>query len=147
MGRSQGRKWPKMAKNSISLHISGTNCTSYDCVFWYTIVKWRYLQQFFSFFQKSNFSGFSKFINDWQKEILRCAPSFFTCMWFYMCVIFVCMAIWWILCIYISMSDRMNEGLAVLWKDLKWLPSTVYMRWPCLMCVTGPEWISWVVPF
>ena len=72
-----------MTKNSVSLHISGTNCTSYDCVFWYTVVKWWYLQQFFSFFQKSNFSGFSKFINDWQKEILRCAPSFFTCVCVY----------------------------------------------------------------
>ena len=48
------------------------NCTSYDCGFWYTCVKWWYPQQyFFSFFQNSDFSGFSKFINKCRKEILR----------------------------------------------------------------------------
>ena len=35
---------------------------------------------FFSFFQNSDFSGFSKFINKCQKEILRCAlPSSHVC--------------------------------------------------------------------
>ena len=63
------------------------NCTSYDCGFWYTCVKWWYLQQFFSFFQKSDFSVFSKFINKCQNEILRCAPpssnvcDFFVKLW------------------------------------------------------------------
>ena len=32
------------------------NCTSYNCGFWYTCVKWWYLQQFFvNFFQNSDF--------------------------------------------------------------------------------------------
>ena len=31
---------------------------------------------FFSFFQNSDFLGFSKVINKCQKEILRCAPPF-----------------------------------------------------------------------
>ena len=50
------------------------NSSSYDCGFWYTYVE-RYLQQIFSFFQKTDFLGFSKFINKCQKEILRCVPS------------------------------------------------------------------------
>ena len=64
------------------------NCTSYDCGFCYTCVKWWYPQQFFSFFQKSDFSSFSKFINKCQKEILSCvSPSshvcdFFVKLWF-----------------------------------------------------------------
>ena len=51
------------------------NCTSYDCGFWYTWLKW-YLQQIFSFFPKSDFSGFSKFINKFQKKIMVCAQPF-----------------------------------------------------------------------
>ena len=39
-----------------------------------TRVKWWYLQQYFSFFQNSDFPGFSKFINKCQEEILTCAP-------------------------------------------------------------------------
>ena len=40
-----------------------------------TCVKWWYFQQFFfSFFQNSDFFGFSKFINKCQNEIMRCAP-------------------------------------------------------------------------
>ena len=50
------------------------NCTLYDCGFWYTCIKWWYLHQIFSFFQKSDFSDFSKFINKDQKETLRCVP-------------------------------------------------------------------------
>ena len=51
------------------------NCTSYDFGFWYTRVKWWYLQQFFFLFlQNSDFSDFSKYINKCQKQILRCAP-------------------------------------------------------------------------
>ena len=65
-----------MAKNDkkFCLALYLRNCTSYDCGFWYTCVKWWYPLQFFSFFQKCNFSGFSKLINKWQKKILRCAP-------------------------------------------------------------------------
>ena len=61
------------------------NCSSYDCGFWYICVNWWYLQQFFfsffsSFFQNYDFSGFSKFINKCQKEILKCVPpSLFNC--------------------------------------------------------------------
>ena len=71
-----GLKGKKMAQNDkkscLTLYL--TDHTSYDCGFWYTCVKWWYLQQFFSLFQKSNLSGFSKFINKCQKEILRCVP-------------------------------------------------------------------------
>ena len=78
-----------MAKNDkkFCLTLYLRNCTSYDCGFWYTCVKWWYLQQIFSFFQKPDFSGFSKFINKCQKEILRCAPpsshvcDFFVKLW------------------------------------------------------------------
>ena len=42
------KKWPKMTKNSFYLTPYFSNCTSYDCDFCYTCVKW-YLQQFFSF--------------------------------------------------------------------------------------------------
>ena len=68
----------KMAQNDkkFCLTLYFRNCTWYDCVFSYTCVKWWYLKQFFKFFQKSDFSSFSKFINEWQKETLRCAsPS------------------------------------------------------------------------
>ena len=59
------------------------NCTSYDCGFWYSCVKWWYLQQIFSCFQKSDFSGFSKFINKCQNEIIRGAPpSSYVCDFF-----------------------------------------------------------------
>ena len=50
------------------------NCTSYDCGFWYTCVKWWYLQRCCSFFKILIFWVFSKFINNCQKGILRCAP-------------------------------------------------------------------------
>ena len=68
-----GPKWEKI----LSLYLR--NCTTYDCVFWNSCVKWWYHQQFFPFFQKSDFLGFSKFINEWQKEILRCAPPSHVC--------------------------------------------------------------------
>ena len=71
----KGKKWPKMTKKKNCLTPCLRNCASYDCVFWCTCVKWWYLQQFFfSFFQNSDFSGFSKFINKCQNEILSCAP-------------------------------------------------------------------------
>ena len=57
---------------TVSLCISGT--VSHMIVVFGTRVKWWYLQHFFSFSQNSDFSGFSKFINKCQKEILRCAP-------------------------------------------------------------------------
>ena len=66
------QKWPKMSKNCLTSYLR--NYTSYDCGFCYTSVKWWYLQQIFSFFQKFDFSGFSKFINKCQMEILRGAP-------------------------------------------------------------------------
>ena len=75
------KKWPKTTKKSVSLHFS-----LLDCGFWYTYVKW-YLQQFFSFFFKVWFLGFSKFINKCPKEILKCAPpswhlcDFFVKLW------------------------------------------------------------------
>ena len=57
------------------------NFTSYDCGFCYTCVRWWYAQHFFfSFFQNSDFFYFSKFINKWQIEIMRCAaPSSHAC--------------------------------------------------------------------
>ena len=64
------------------------NCTSYDGGFWCAYLKCWYLQQIFSFFEKSNFSGFSKFINKCQKGILKSSPL--SCVWFSKCVIFVC---------------------------------------------------------
>ena len=42
----KGKKWTKMTKNSVCLTPYHRNRTSYDCGFWYTCVKWWYLQQF-----------------------------------------------------------------------------------------------------
>ena len=85
-GIKKGKKWSKTTKKfSLTLYLS--TCTSYDCDFWYTCVEWWHLQQSFSFFRKSDFSDFSKFINKCQKEILRCAPfsshacDFFVRLW------------------------------------------------------------------
>ena len=41
---------------------------------WVHMRKMIYPAIFFLFFQNSDFSGFSKCINKWQKEILKCAP-------------------------------------------------------------------------
>ena len=75
-GGGRGVIGQKMTQNDkkFCLALYLRNCASYDCGFWYTFVKWWYLQQFFSFFQKFDFLGFSKFLNQWQKEILRCVP-------------------------------------------------------------------------
>ena len=74
VGSKRLKKGPKWRKE-VCLIPYLRNSTSYDFRFWYTCVKWLYLQQFFfSFFQNSDFSGFSKFINKCQKEIVRCAP-------------------------------------------------------------------------
>ena len=69
-----GAKEQKMNDKKFCLTPYLRKYTSFNCVFWHTCVKWWYLPQFFSFFQKFDFLGFSKFINEWQKEILRCAP-------------------------------------------------------------------------
>ena len=78
LGYWEGQR-EKMAQNDkkiLTLYLR--NCTFYDCGFWYKCVKGQYLQEFFffSFFQNSDFSGFSKFINKYQKEILSCAPPY-----------------------------------------------------------------------
>ena len=46
-GGLKGKKWPKMAENFVSLHISGT--ILYMIGFWYTCVKWWYPAIFFIF--------------------------------------------------------------------------------------------------
>ena len=74
LGGSKGKNGPKWQKNS--------NSVSQEL---YLLWLWLLVQMckrtispgifyFFSFFQNSDFSGFSKFINKCQKEILRCAP-------------------------------------------------------------------------
>ena len=52
------KKWPKMTKNSVCLTPYLRNCTSYDCDFWCTCLKWWYLQQIFFIFQNFVFWGF-----------------------------------------------------------------------------------------
>ena len=71
-----GVKGQKMAQIYKKLFLSPylRNRASCDCVFWYTCVKWWYLQQFLFIFQNSDFSGFSNFINKYKKEILRHVP-------------------------------------------------------------------------
>ena len=50
-GGWKGKKWLIMTtKFCLCLTLCLRNCTSYDCDFWYTCVKW-YLQQFFWFFK------------------------------------------------------------------------------------------------
>ena len=56
--KAKGKKWPKMTKNSICLSLRFRNQTEYDCDFWYTCVKWLYLQQVYSVFQNFVFLGF-----------------------------------------------------------------------------------------
>ena len=86
--REGGKRVQKLSKmtKQICLTLYLRNCTSYDCGFWHTCVKWWYLQHFFfffSFFHNSDFSGFSKFINKDQKEIMRLAPpSSYMCDFF-----------------------------------------------------------------
>ena len=55
-----GVKGQKMAKwqKILSLTLYLRNRTWYNCGFWYTCVKWWYLQHFVSFFQNLDFSGF-----------------------------------------------------------------------------------------
>ena len=40
LGGWKVKKWPKMTKHSVSLTPYLWNCTSYDCHFWDTCVKW-----------------------------------------------------------------------------------------------------------
>ena len=48
-GGGDGKKRPKMTKTlCLTLHLR--NCTSCNCGFWYTCVKWWYLQHFIFFF-------------------------------------------------------------------------------------------------
>ena len=84
----RGGKGQKMAQNDkkkLLSHSVSQNCTSYGCCFWYTCVKWWYLQQFFfHFFKILIFRVFSKFINKCQNEILRCVPpSSIVCYFYY----------------------------------------------------------------
>ena len=55
LGGYKGKKWSKMTKSSVCLTPYLRNCTSYDCGFWYTCVKWWYRQQFFVIFSKLSF--------------------------------------------------------------------------------------------
>ena len=48
-GGLKGKKWPKMAKHSVSLTLYLRNLTSYNCEFWYTCVKWWISSKFFHF--------------------------------------------------------------------------------------------------
>ena len=75
-----GPKWPK--KFCITPYL--WNCTSYDCGFWYTCVKWQYLQQFFFLFFIFSKSWFFRFFKVHQQippsshvsEFLFCCPLF-----------------------------------------------------------------------
>ena len=72
-----GPKWQKIMSHFVSQELYLIWLS-----FWYTSVKWWYLQQIFSFFQKSYFSGFSDFSNKFQNEILRCDPHPHLCVIF-----------------------------------------------------------------
>ena len=58
-GGWKGKELSKMTKQ-ICLTLYLRNCTSYDCGFWYTCVKWWYLQQFFFIFSEVWFFRFYK---------------------------------------------------------------------------------------
>ena len=58
--RGECKKWPKMSKHSVWLIPYLRNHTSFDYDFWYTCVKWWYLQELFFFFFSQNFD-FSAF--------------------------------------------------------------------------------------
>ena len=57
LGGKREKKWPKMTKILICPIPYLRKYTSHDCGFWYACVKW-YVQQFFPFFQNSDFLGF-----------------------------------------------------------------------------------------
>ena len=66
----EGKKWPEIIKK-IKLHISGT--VPRMIVVCCTHMQIDISSKFFDYF-KSDFFGFSKYINKCQKEILTCAP-------------------------------------------------------------------------
>ena len=68
----EGKKWPKMTKNSVCLTPYLRNCTSYNCGFWYTCVKWWYLQHFFFIFSKFWFFGVFRGEGKGQKMTHNC---------------------------------------------------------------------------
>ena len=57
-GEVKGQKMVQSDKNFVCLTPDLRNCTSYDCDFWCTCVKWWYLQQIFSFFKILLFGAF-----------------------------------------------------------------------------------------
>ena len=60
------------------------NFTSYDCVFWYTCVKWWYLQNFFQFFKSLICRVFQSLSMNGKMKFLRCAPpSSLVCDFFF----------------------------------------------------------------
>ena len=74
-----GPKWQKILSHSVSQELY----LIWLC-FLVHMCKMMISSEFFSVFQKSDLSGFSKFINEWENEILRCAPpSSFVCDFFF----------------------------------------------------------------
>ena len=56
--RVKRQKWPKMTEKYFCLTLYLWSCTSYDWDFWYTLVKWFYLQQSFFIFAEFWYYGF-----------------------------------------------------------------------------------------
>ena len=57
-GCKRAKNGPKWQKKIVCLTPYLRNCTSYDCKFWCTCVKWSYLQHIFSFFKILILGGF-----------------------------------------------------------------------------------------
>ena len=53
----KGKQWSKMTKKLCLLRFISKDHPSYVCHFWYTCVKWQYLQVFLSFSQNFDFLG------------------------------------------------------------------------------------------
>ena len=105
-----GKKWPIIISIFHTLYLK--KCRSYHQDLCYTVVKWWYLRVFF-FFKKYNIVNikiliiflihfksflnkwwFFKFINKSQTEILRHAPTFSACVWFFLnWHVFVCVSV------------------------------------------------------
>ena len=70
-GQKNGPKWQKKLSHSVSHEL-------YLTWLWFLAQMCKMMIPpafiFFNFYQNSDFSGFLKFINKCQKEILRCAP-------------------------------------------------------------------------
>ena len=132
-GEDKRQKMALNDKKNVSLHISGAVS---NCGFWYTCVKWWYLQYFllllllffvfFSFFRNSDFLGFSKFINKCQKEILRCAP-FLICVWF---LDLHLSSFSWCLMDFFSLVKEINRLIS------KWM-TNIYLK-----CTAEKNWLS-----